>query len=426
MLDDIAQLLLGSIDSDRLAIFIGAGLSMAPPSGVPSAARLAGEIAETYEQNGALPSGLDRADLEQVTRLIYQNNHSGLLFTRLVNWRPFRLNSNAGHTAVADLLGCGAFEYGVSTNYDVLVERAAETLGEPAFRSAMDGIEAEENRGHRPYVKAHGCCVVNLRQTVWFREQLTKDPIIKTAHERTRAWLRARMQNKDLLFVGFWSDWAYLNEVLELLLDGQPMTVILVDPQDAATLQAKAPRLWQWAGLAANFVHVPESGADFLDDLRRRFSIRLLNDMMRLGGDKTFLPSTSTLDAAALRRDACGVPVGNPLRAKRADNHMEAVSRAHHELRSRGAALFGDRYRLGGKTIRIVNGSGRMLNTMRADYNDEPPGVRDADWVVCAGALDDGGATPHILRSTAAPTLVRPGSTAHWITRTADIEDVAP
>src|SRR5436305_1327424 len=110
MQNDIAQLLLGSIEADRLAIFTGAGLSMAPPSAVPSAARLAEEIAEKYERNGALPAELDRADLEQITRLIYANNHSELLLNKIVNWKPFVINSNSGHAAVADLLGCAAFE----------------------------------------------------------------------------------------------------------------------------------------------------------------------------------------------------------------------------------------------------------------------------------------------------------------------------
>lgn len=54
MREEIAQLLLGSIDADRLAIFTGAGLSMALPSTVPSAARLAFDIAQKYETYGAL------------------------------------------------------------------------------------------------------------------------------------------------------------------------------------------------------------------------------------------------------------------------------------------------------------------------------------------------------------------------------------
>src|SRR5436305_14478192 len=107
MTDEVAQLLLGSIEADRLAIFTGAGLSMAAPSAVPSAARLAQDIADKYEKNGPLPGHLDRSDLEAVVRLIYANNHSSLLLNRLVDWAPFRQHSNAGHEALADLLACG-------------------------------------------------------------------------------------------------------------------------------------------------------------------------------------------------------------------------------------------------------------------------------------------------------------------------------
>lgn len=422
MLDAIAQLLLGSIDSDRLAIFSGAGLSMGAPSSVPSAGLLAEDVASKYEGNGPLPSGLKRNDLEEVTRLIYANNHGELLRNKLVDWRPFRSGPNSGHAAIADFLSCGAIEYGVTTNYDVLVEASADALGEPAFQAATDGVEAEEKHDHSPYVKAHGCCVRKIRETVWFREQLTADPDIKLAHERTRKWLEARLQNKDLLFVGFWSDWAYLNEVLELLLDIRPTTVVLVDPQDEAALKAKAPKLWQWATSCARFEHVRDSGTDFLDDLRRRFSIRFINDMMKFGGSRKFQSATSTDDAVAIRRDTVGTPVGKPLRGKRADARMEIVAREHHHLNDLGYALNGDRYMVGARTIRLVNGGGRMLNTVRAEYNNEPPGVREADWVVCAGAIDDGGVPPHLLRISTTPTLVRPGSTAKWVTTATEVD----
>jgi len=399
---------------------------MASPSAVPSAASLAFDLCQKYEKYGDLPAALNRYDLEGVARLIYSNNHSPLLLTKMVDWSPFRRGPNAGHDAVADFLGCGAIEFGVTTNYDVLVENSAAAIGEPDFRAAVDGVEAEEARAHRPYVKAHGCCVLNRQQTVWFREQLVSDPEIANNHQRTRAWLHARLHNRDLLFVGFWSDWAYLNDILADLLDGISPTVILVDPQDAATLEMKAPRLWAWAKSSARFEHVPESGADFLDELRRRFSLHFLNEMMRLGGVERFAMTTTTPNAVALRRDACGNPVGTPLRSKRPDERMELLALAHHEIRAKGGTVIDDHYSLGGETVRIVNGAGRMLNTVRRSYANEPPAPFAADHVVCAGAIDDGGAPAHLIRSGSAPTIVRAGSTGSWVTRVEDLPASAP
>jgi hypothetical protein len=45
----LAQQLLGSIESDRLVVFAGAGLSMASPSNVPSAAKIAKDTAAKYQ-----------------------------------------------------------------------------------------------------------------------------------------------------------------------------------------------------------------------------------------------------------------------------------------------------------------------------------------------------------------------------------------
>ena len=85
-----------------------------------------------------------------------------------------------------------------------------------------------------------------------------------------------------------------------------------------------------------------------------------------------------------------------------------------------------DHYSVGGDKVRIVNVAGRMINTVRGSYADEPPVAVDPDYVVCAGAIDDGGAPPHLVRSGGAPTLVRRGSTASWVTRVEDLSTSTP
>lgn len=60
--------------------------------------------------------------------------------------------------------------------------------------------------------------------------------------------MAANLRQKDLLVVGFWSDWAYLNILLGTVLDGlAPLSVTVIDLADAAALQAKAPDLWALA-----------------------------------------------------------------------------------------------------------------------------------------------------------------------------------
>ena len=62
--------------------------------------------------------------------------------------------------------------------------------------------------------KIHGCCVKERVNTIWCNQQLTADPTIRARIERYKTWLLASLPNKDLLIIGFWTDWKYLNDVL--------------------------------------------------------------------------------------------------------------------------------------------------------------------------------------------------------------------
>ena len=76
------------------------------------------------------------------------------------------------------------------------------------------------------------------------------------------------------MVVGFWTDWAYLNDVLAKAMTGfEPRTVVLVDPADPKVLQGVAPQLWGWANQQeTEFFHVREEADAFLDELRIMFS----------------------------------------------------------------------------------------------------------------------------------------------------------
>ena len=132
MNEDLASLLLGSIAADNLVLFCGAGLSMAPPSAVPSARQLSIDCFSKYERaiGAALPGDI-RENLEAQCKFAFNRGELEKLFLeKLVMWRPFVRNPNKGHKTVADFLATRALRFSVTTNFDTLVEQAAENLGE--------------------------------------------------------------------------------------------------------------------------------------------------------------------------------------------------------------------------------------------------------------------------------------------------------
>jgi hypothetical protein len=128
-----------------------------------------------------------------------------------------------------------------------------------------------------PLLKFHGCSHRDRLSTVWAPSQLAVQ-IIAARIEKSKTWMAANLRQKDLLVVGFWSDWDYLNAIIgSALADVQPLSVTVVDLSPADVLEQKAPDLWQIAH-AQNvmFEHVQESAADVLDELRRAFSTSYL------------------------------------------------------------------------------------------------------------------------------------------------------
>lgn len=416
MTDDVAAKLLAAMNSGRLAVFAGAGLSMAAPSSLPSAGSLSMRIADEYRlrTSVSLPASLSK--LEDLVKFLSDGGNFGFLIQSLIDWKRFRGTPNAGHFAIADLLGCDAISFAVTTNYDELVEIAARELGEMDFRAALDGVEANEKRDHGVYLKLHGCCVRQREHTVWFKEQLATDAAIKAAIAASETWLRGVLLGRDVLFVGFWSDWSYLEDVLLSVIElATPNRVLVVDPENAAFLETKAPKLWQWTHRATDFVHVQTSGADFLGELRRRFCVSFVDRVFALAGLPAIPSTTAGATAYDLRRDACGRPHGEPLRDRGPSDQMQILARDHKVMVEHGASLEGARYLLNGRYFRLVNGAGKMLHDVRVAYEREPPIVEPADVIVCSGADDDGGGPTYLTHTATSSTVLRPRSTSTWV-----------
>jgi len=430
---DTASAMLASIEANRLVVLCGAGLSMPSPSDVPSAKALANHVTDSYKVlTGSSDLDPHRDSLEAVADYFLQRNELvSILIRTLVDWRPFRGHPNAAHFCLADFLGAHAVRHATTTNFDELTELAARQLGERDFRSALDGDQAAAGgQGHAPYLKVHGCVNRDIDHTLWCRGQLVNGEIAARL-SRSATWLAGNLLQRDVVVVGFWSDWKYLIDVLQNCLNpSAPASVTIVDPKTNAELAADAPALWAWAH-KGHFRHVQESALTFLDELRRLFSLSFLRRMMTQAApthaawcghpyagpqpDALFAAAT-TADLFALRQDAAGAPVGEMPRLKRPDAGTDMVAAMQMLLAENGAVLDGSLFVREQKRIRIVRGGGQALSLIKASYLNEAGTPEPVDIIVAAGAEDDGGAAANIVREGAVPNVVRPGAIGRWVT----------
>jgi len=435
---EIAKLLL-SIEADRLVVICGAGLSMAEPSKVPSAAELAVYCSKEYLKitGESVPQQAEH-DLEKLTQHFIAMNAFESVFIRklIIPMRSFSRYPNKGHFAIADFLAGGAIQMCVSTNVDLLIDEAARELGEPVFIPALDGDEANIPRDHKPFLKIHGCLKREAEKTLWCSDQLSTDPLRRRI-ETSKTWLTANLRQRDLIFVGFWTDWAYLNEALLHCLEStDPNMIFLVDPEKPEVLQTKAPILWNLATRArSGFKHIQTSGDSFLDELRKYFCLQFIKKLLSdsqdsyralskggsYHGDFDFLDPLSTGDLYALRRDACGIPQGEIVRQKNPDNKMSILGAIHLLLLSHGASINGHEYTLEDKRIRVVQGAGEPLSIIKSRFMSEPSSPIKIDIVICVSAFDDGGIAD-IVRDRGIGNVIRGGSPAEWMVETKAIE----
>lgn len=392
---------------------------MAAPSNLPAAWRVAEASFDKYvlETDPACDPAM-RHDLEAFAQhFVDLHALQSVFIESLVPWQMFVKPPNAGHAAVADFLVTRAATAALSGNYDTLIEHSAVANGFD-FQNSLDGDEATtRSRTQGPLLKFHGCATRDRLATVWAPSQLAEPPIAERV-AKSKTWMAANLRQKDLLVVGFWSDWAYLNALLGTILDGlAPLSVTVIDLADAAALQAKAPDLWALAhGPQVEFTHVQQSGADALSELRKAFSRNYLRGVLAAGKpgfeasigaacDPSWLepPDFDNETLYTWRRDAEGVPAGQPANRSK-PSQCEIFGVFHLLLRQAGAAPTALGYDLAGRSIRVVNGAGAVLNQLRTKYV-EAPVVAPTDIVVAAGATN----------LPVPGSVVRPGSVGSFI-----------
>ena len=405
---------------------------MSSPTGLLSATALAQKCADRYAQVTGTPLASEiRSDLEHLVDHFLGLNRFREFLRSFVPWESFSLNPNGGHLAIADFLCCGALTLAATTNYDTHIEDAALQLGERDFQSALDGDEAGEwSDKHRQLLKLHGCCKRDRTNTFWAHSQISTNDLIKERLDNGAMWLKNHLAGKDLLVVGFWTDWDYLNDVLSNAMAGsEPRTVVLVDPADPQVLREKAPQLWDWANQQdKEFFHVLEGADAFLDELRVVFSRGFIKQALdggvhhfaaifpgREAGEIEFPDSLSSGDLYSLRKDLCGCSSSRPSRSRKPDETMNLVGAFFLAVVAAGGTIEGAHFSLQGRGVRVINCANRLLSDVQADFANDLGAARDCDAVVCVGAVDEG-VPSDLVRGGDPRTIVKQGWDGEWMT----------
>ena len=413
--------LLGSIEANRLMILCGAGLSIPSPSNLLPAWKVAEICYEKRRDIEVLPDAL-RYDLDALAGHFHDAGHFKDQFLRLVPWAELLGEPNAGHAAVSDLLISRATHSTLSANFDPLIETWAKTR-KVDLRGALDGAQATEySAATSPLLKFHGCLDLDREATLWTQRQL-EDAAIQRRIQSIKSWLAINLPGKDLLIVGFWTDWGYFNAFLaDAIAVGGIGRVLVVDPDSTDALQKKAPGFWGHLTAGTHFTHIVGSSDAALNELRTAFSKVWARRFFRLA--QPMAPDVPPPDPSGwqgdelydLRRDAEGVPYNRAAKQKVPTPEAAQAALAHILLTQANATREGAWYRLNNKAIRIVQGGGQLLSTVRERY-DEPTALASPDIVICAGALDLG-LPATVIPAGVGASLVRPtkGGSARWLT----------
>jgi hypothetical protein len=412
----------------RLAVLAGAGLSMAPPSSLPNAWTLAKKAKRKYDAQFAGVVPPLPALIEEQAEFFFQKGQLGSVYlTEYIDHSAFAGAPNPGHFAVADLLLAGAFRMVITTNVDPLIEAAGLNMQGQVFMGIDGNYLARAPASTAPLLKIHGCWVTDKFNTVWAPSQLAASPV-RERIEQSATWLQANLLNKDLVVVGYSTDWDYLNAVLERALGAvAPSTVLIVDPSSTADFVAKAPQLAMLAGRSTTGAsHLQASGADFLEALRRSYSEAFVRVALAQGAVEfemitgsppnpvhLMAPTTDIDSLWRMRRDLLGCGPQDPARDRDPPDEP-VVGLTILELRAAGATPDGSYWRVNGRTVRVLRAPNAFLHRIEADFAREVAPVAAADVVVAVGAADLH-LHPSIARSS--PGTIARGGGSRWVTR---------
>ena len=428
------EMVLDLLLTDRLAFLCGAGLSMAAPSNIPSAAELAESAKNKYDatygnSRPALPPTID-----EQTQFFFERGELDTVYLRTyVDHDTFAAQPNLGHFAVADLMLICGIKTAVSTNVDTLIESAGNMLygqiGVGVSQKGVPKIPIDKS----PLLKIHGCWT-DPAETIWAAGQIDKEPI-KTNIRKCGQWLETRLTNCDLLVVGYWTDWDYLNEVLQASFETVNLSrVIVVDPCETETFVTKAPVLYKLSHCDdVEFCHVRSPGDTFLDKLRVEFSRSFIRRILH-SGKSAYTESTGIEpdnvwlepvpeDAQVLwqlRRDLEGCNPNEPSK-KLNPSEEPLVGLTILQLKARGAVSNGSFWKLGEQIIRVISAANRLLHDVESAFSGEKAPAIALHYTIAVGA-ESLSLPASIARGSGNGSIVR-GPSANWLSRTDAIEE---
>ena len=421
---DGVRLAFDAIVDDRLALVCGAGLSMAGPSNIPSARSVAASAKKKYDAIYGSNAAPLSEDIEEQAEFFHnQGKLSTTYLTRLVDINTFSGPPNAGHFAVADFLLTKTAQIAVSTNVDALIESAGDRIYGGIVTATQRDDAAAFYPAKAPLLKIHGCWKSDPRNTVWAPSQLQCEPN-QSRVTACAQWIEQQLLNRDLVVVGYFTDWDYLNALLERCLGAvAPSNVIVVDPSSTADLKGKAPALFSVGERASGgFYHVQRSGADFLNELRHKWSVSYVRCTLALGNQllvdaddhraslNNCEPPIADVDQLwAIRRDIEGLAPNDPCE-NREPIDAASVGRMIVILRQAGAILEGDTWSLNGQRIRVIKASGKALNDFEQVHAGSASPLSAPDITIASGARDFG-LKSNIARSGNFSDVVRNRST---------------
>ncbi len=393
---------------------------MAAPSNIPSAWTVAQRAKAKYDgMFGATQPPLSPKIEEQADHFHALDQLGAMYLSRLVDHNTFSAPPNPGHYAIADFLLTKSMTIALSTNVDALIENAGDRLFGAVVTATTRDAAAALYPEKAPLLKIHGCWKADFQNTIWAPSQLN-DPAVKTRIQQCASWATQQLVNRDLIIVGYCTDWDYINELFEECLGAaQPSNVIVVDPGTEADLMKKAPKLFEVGGnTTGGFYHVKVSGADFLTELRKQWSMTFVrrvftagNTQLENNGDpranRTHCepPEASVEYLWAMRRDMEGAGPNDP--CKMSEPYEDPnLGVAHVVLRAAGAQLDGSYWELDGQRFRIIRGSGRSLNDVENEHASSLSPLASPDVTIVAGARDFA-LKANIARSKAESSVVR-------------------
>ena len=434
--EDGIQKAVDAVIANRLALLCGAGLSMAQPSSIPSAAQLAESAKAQYDaqfgpERDPLPEPID----DQAQFFFAREELYTVYLRTYIDTHAFSSRPNMGHYAIADLLFVRGISTTVSTNVDMLIENSGNMLnghiGAGISRDEVARITPEKS----PLLKVHGCWN-RPESTIWATAQTREEPF-RSRLDACSQWLGVRLLDRDLLIVGYSSDWNYLNRVLESTIGTvNPARVIVVDPCESREFAEKAPMLYELGRRASTeFCHVRCSGDEFLNSLRVNFSRMFIRRVLRAGHrayvdiigeapEDHWLEPTSDQpqELWQLRRDLEGCRPNEPS-TMRDPPDEPLLGLTILQLRARGATPMGSLWCIDDRTIRILRAPNSLLHDVEAIYSRETAPPVSPDVVVAVGA-EAVSLPTSVARASRSDSIVR-GSAAIWLSRDGAVEELS-